>query len=69
MYLTNMLLKFLIASLQIMTKNMKIVDNCDPGTEFFAKGFKPEMLPPSEDVIEKLHIERWWVDLCCDVVF
>ncbi|PFX21833.1 tRNA (cytosine(34)-C(5))-methyltransferase-like [Stylophora pistillata] len=43
---------------KIMTKNMKVVDNCDPGTEFFAKGFKPEMLPPSEDVIDKLHIER-----------
>lgn len=52
-----------------MIKNMKIVDNCDLGIEFFVKGFKLEMLFLLEDVIEKLYIERWWVDFCCDVVF
>jgi len=44
-----------------MTRDMKIVDNCDPGTEFFAKNFKPEMLAPPEEVVNKLHVERWYV--------
>ena len=44
-----------------MTKDMKIVGNCDPGTEYYSKGFKPQMLAPAEDIVNKLHIERWYV--------
>ncbi|KAL9976465.1 hypothetical protein ACROYT_G013772 [Oculina patagonica] len=43
---------------KVMTKDMTIVDNCDPGTEYYSKGFKPEMLAPSEEVVNKLHLER-----------
>lgn len=43
-----------------MTKDLQIVDNCDPGSEHFSKGFKPQMLAPSEGVASKLHLERWY---------
>ncbi|XP_068700887.1 RNA cytosine-C(5)-methyltransferase NSUN2-like isoform X1 [Montipora foliosa] len=43
---------------KVMTKGMKIVDNCDPGTEYYAKGFKAPMLPPSSDIANELHLER-----------
>lgn len=43
-----------------MTKDLQIVDNCDPGSEHFSKGFKPQMLAPSEEVASKLHLERWY---------
>jgi len=43
-----------------MTKDMEIVDNCDPGTHYFSKGFKPQMLAPMEEIAEKLHLERWY---------
>lgn len=49
-----------------MTKDMTIVDNCDPGTEYYSKGFKPEMLAPSEEVVNKLHLERWYAEVVCD---
>lgn len=46
-----------------MTKDMKIVDNCDPGTEYYSKGFKPEMLAPPGEVVNNLRLEKWYAEL------
>lgn len=45
---------------QVMTKDMEIVVNCDPGTDPYIKGFKPQMLAPSDEIASKLHLERWY---------
>lgn len=39
---------------------MEIVENCDPGTQHYAKGFKPQMLAPPAEIAETLHLERWY---------
>ena len=43
-----------------MTRDMEVVDNCDPGTKYFFFFFLPEMLAPPEEVANKLHVERWY---------
>ena len=45
---------------QVMTKGMEIVNDCGPGTEHYAKGFKPPMLAPLLEITDKLHLERWY---------
>ena len=52
---------------QVMTKGMEIVDDCGPGTEHYAKGFKPPMLAPLLEITDKLHLERWyaWIASLC----
>jgi len=42
----------------VMTKGMEIVNDCGPGTEHYAKGFKPPMLAPLLEITDKLHLER-----------
>ncbi|XP_015759001.1 PREDICTED: tRNA (cytosine(34)-C(5))-methyltransferase-like [Acropora digitifera] len=43
---------------KVMTKGMEIVNDCGPGTEHYAKGFKPPMLAPLLEITDKLHLER-----------
>ena len=45
---------------QVMTKDMEIVVNCDPGTEHYSKGFNPQMLAPSDEIASTIHLERWY---------
>ncbi|CAH3020936.1 unnamed protein product [Porites evermanni] len=57
-YLPNLKRSPGLKTWKLMTKDLQIVDNCDPGSEHFSKGFKPQMLAPSEEVASKLHLER-----------
>ena len=48
-----------MVSIQVMGKDGKEFDNCEPGSPAYSNGFKQSMFPLPEETAKVLHLDRW----------